>query len=216
MALRASYYGLKKKWARKINNGNIIPDNAGQNNPLVLQSQYLKLRDFVEVTGSRNILPPSPIASRTNQGITFTCANDGSITLSGNNTGTSTAVLRYNVTLQPGVYRLWGRLNADIWTGLYDGTKYVVSTSNADGVEFVIDVESTYGFTLRVGGPLEITPAISYIAPMIVSAFDPDDGKTFAPYALTNRDLTLKVDGILAAAASAADFAAFKTALGNL
>ena len=230
MALRAGYYGLKSIFAKKINRENIIPTNAGKTNPLITMDRYMQLQDFVEITGSRNILPPSPIASRTDQGITFTCADDGTITLSGNNTGTSAAVLRYNVTLQPGVYRLWGRLSSTIWTGLFDGTKYVVSTTNADGVLFTIDSTVTYGFTLRVGGPQEITPALSMIAPMITDSYDPDVSNTFAPYAQTNRYLTLEnidqagalddhktaINAIIAAATGAADFAAFKTAMGAL
>lgn len=42
------------------------------------------------------------------------------------------------------------------------------------------------------------------------------DGGEYAPYAMTNRELTEKVQGIIDAATNAADFAAFKTAIGNL
>lgn len=38
----------------------------------------------------------------------------------------------------------------------------------------------------------------------------------YAPYAMSNRELTDKVQGIIDAANNAADFAAFKTAIGNL
>jgi hypothetical protein len=227
MALRATYYGLKRKFARKINIEGVIPDAAGSNNPLITNDRYLKLEDFVEVTGARNILPPSPVTSRTDQGITFTVETSGDfagcITLSGANAGTSAAVLRYNITLQPGSYRLYGRVNDNIWVGLYAGTSYKYSTASKNGVSFTLDEATTYGFTVRVGGPVTITPDISLISPMIIYDFDPNTSTMFAPYALPNRDLTVRseetkaaVNGILSAASSAADFAAFKTALAAL
>ena len=49
---------------------------------------------------------------------------------------------------------------------------------------------------------------------MFLEPTDTDD--TYAPYAMTNRELTEKVQGIINAATNAADFAAFKTAIGNL
>lgn len=52
------------------------------------------------------------------------------------------------------------------------------------------------------------------IYPMIRLATDPDP--TFAPPAMTNQELTEKVQGIINAASNAADFAAFKSAIGNL
>ena len=52
------------------------------------------------------------------------------------------------------------------------------------------------------------------IHPMLRLASDPDD--TYVPYAMTNKELTEKVQGIIDAATNAADFAAFKTAIGNL
>lgn len=42
------------------------------------------------------------------------------------------------------------------------------------------------------------------------------DKSPYAPYAMTNKELTEKVQGIINAATNAADFAAFKTAIGNL
>ena len=227
MALRACYYGLKRKFAKLINNDNIIPADVSKSNPLITQERYLKLEDFVEVTGARNILPPSPVTSRTDQGITFTVETSGdfagAIKLSGANAGTSAAVLRYNITLQPGSYRLFGRVNENIWVGLYTGTGYKYSTQAKDGVSFTLDEAATYGFTVRVGGPITITPDISNITPMIIYDFDPNTSKMFAPYALTNRDLTVRseetkttVNGILTAASGAEDFAAFKTALAAL
>jgi hypothetical protein len=42
------------------------------------------------------------------------------------------------------------------------------------------------------------------------------DGGEYAEPAMTNKELTEKVQGIIDAATNAADFAAFKTAIGNL
>lgn len=50
----------------------------------------------------------------------------------------------------------------------------------------------------------------------LMCTFASDTDPTFADYAMTNRELTEKVQGIIDAATNAADFAAFKTAIGNL
>lgn len=52
------------------------------------------------------------------------------------------------------------------------------------------------------------------VHPMLYDSAIPNP--TFAPYAMTNKDLTDAVQGIINAATNAADFAAFKTAIGNL
>ena len=61
-----------------------------------------------------------------------------------------------------------------------------------------------------------INEAVSHkkFYPLITVPEDTDTSIT--PYAMTNRELTEKVQGIIDAANNAADFAAFKTAIGNL
>ena len=50
----------------------------------------------------------------------------------------------------------------------------------------------------------------------VLVRYGADTDTTYAPYAMTNGELTEKVQGIIDAANNAADFAAFKTAIGNL
>lgn len=88
-----------------------------------------------------------------------------------------------------------------------NGAVFTMPTVPAGGsnqYSVFIKVENGYEFT---------SPAI--FKPMITIDLDATYAD-FAPYAMTNKELTEKVQGIINAATNAADFAAFKTAIGNL
>ena len=235
MALRAGYYGLKRKFARLINTENIIPATAGSDNPLVTDYQYTKAVNYDYRMGVKNILPESPTKSKTDQGITFTVNDDGSVSISG--TSTATAILRYAIDVEPGTYQLWGRYSSDIWVGMYDASanKYVISTSNEDGVMWNVPNKLTgIRMTIRVGHPTTIPVGQSIkINPMLTisgAKGTPISDATYYPYARNNRELTLESDtqtatldehktminAIISAGSESADFAAFKAAMAAL
>lgn len=235
MALRAGYYGLKRKFARLINTENIIPETAGIDNPLVTDYQYTKAVNYDYRMGVKNILPDSPTKSRTDQGITFTVNDDGSVSISG--TSSATAVLRYSIAVKAGTYQLWGRYNDDIWVGMYDTSqnKYIISTASSDGVMWDVPNDlADIRMTVRVGHPTTIPVGQSIkIYPMLTisgSNGTPISDNKYYSYARSNRELTLESDtqsatldehkteinAIISAATGAADFAAFKTAMGAL
>lgn len=80
--------------------------------------------------------------------------------------------------------------------------------------ETIIDVTEDTTYDLFISLFVNYTASNLVFKPMVRRISDTDS--TFAPYAMTNRELTTKAQGIINAATNAADFAAFKTAIGNL
>lgn len=101
-----------------------------------------------------------------------------------------------------------------------DLTKTV--NGNVSSVVYVGSTETKKAFTLdeeaQIGAKITVIGDTTYnnvdVEIMIYPAEDTYEG--FASYAMTNQQLTDKVQGIIDAANNAADFAAFKTAIGNL
>lgn len=224
MALRAGYYGLKRKFARKINVENIIPDAAGSSNPLTAKVDIDNVYTYEKEVGAANVTPPFKSSSLS--GITLTVDDLGKITLNG--TATAAAVFRVDVVLIPGVtYILHGRKDENTWVGLQDPVtyNYLTSTQNADdamyGFNNLTGETKAAHFVVRVGSGQTLE---NYkMSPMLLIDNAAADPSKYIPNAMTNRDLTVRsektkaaVNGILTAASGAADFAAFKTALAAL
>lgn len=179
------------------------------------------------LTGVHNFLSPDA-RSITISGLTITAYEDGRVTFNGTYTGNSfysfklcsTAKLANlkNINLK---MRLDGQnvpSALQIQSFKIDGTNTRSASSNTDTDILVtqsgIDISNS-GMFLVVGAALKDVQIDNLtVYTMIRLASDTDT--TYQPYAMTNRELTTKVQGILDAAANAADFAAFKTALGNL
>lgn len=107
------------------------------------------------------------------------------------------------------------RFRVVLYPDIPSGTKQI------DAVQIVLDntlTEYTFnsGTFNYVAFTANATDAIDVntIKGLCKLAEDISDADT--PYAMTNRELTEKVQGIINAATNAADFAAFKTAIGNL
>ena len=216
MALRAGYYGVKRRiWeAIQTTTAKIVDDidNIWKNHT---------------VSGAKNILPNAATTS-TITGVTFTVNSDKSITLSGENTGESAAIKTINTLPYNDVK---GKILSGV-TGGSSSTYMIFGRIQSGGGGYLSEVNCVNGdvkipdnvanaasitFNVRVFDGVKFTESVN-IYPMIRDVNDPD--ATYAPFAMTNQELTASandqktaINAIISASTSAADFAAFKTAM---
>ena len=161
------------------------------------------ISDMNNVLGAKNFIKyPYSETTTTKNGVTFTVNSDGSVTATGKATSEAIFTLHsyvyHSLTLDNGTYILSGcpsggtvstyhihvQVSSSGISNYYDygsGKNVYVEGSNISvGVNIVIKT----GYTCPSGG---LT-----FKPMIRLASDPDD--TYAPYAMTNRALTEKVN----------------------
>lgn len=218
MALRSGYKGVKKlaaglKWNRP---GVLAADDLALANVFFPRSEQA-------VLGAKNflyVLDPTG----TQSGVTYTVNKDSkgnvlNVAVSGTPTGYSAFAFWADVT--PNEYILSHMDNATnfIWgeiTLYKNGASVQDLPSLGTADDCTIDL-SSYDFdrikvvAKRVSDSVNTTATIY---PMLRLATDTDSN--YVPHAMTNKELTEKVQGIINAASNAADFAAFKTAIGNL
>lgn len=206
MALRSGYYGLKTKILNKVNKWD----------------QIVFPRDEQEKLGAKNLLPNTASSS----GI-FTVNADGTITATGSTSSSAVYIRPYIFeagTLPSGKYILSGCPDGGGETK-WEIQLYNTTTSHADAHNYGGDTEITIDATKRYGVLCYVranqTVSGLTFKPMIRLATDKNN--TYVPYAMTNRDLTLSaadqktvINAIITAATGAADFAAFKTAMGAI
>lgn len=242
MALRAGYKGFKKLISPLILNrpGTIEIDSDALN--AELNEVFFPRSEQAEL-GAKN-LNGTKYSSGTSHLVVFTVNADGTVTANGTasggdaelgNTGTEafTAPFDAQVILSGGVstnahiYPYDRTDNARPYT---DSSKTTRATGqNATGtknVSFWMEKGHVYTMALRVTNGTAVENIV--FKPMLRLASDPD--VTFVPYAETNAELTSDVttlegsaddqktaiNAIIAAATGAADFAAFKTAMGAI
>lgn len=153
------------------------------------------LRSEHDILGAKNFLPAAKTASA--NGLTFTVNNDGSVTIS----GTATADTGFNIgdyfEFKDGSYILSaGEVTTPyIYLNKRKGTGTPISAGVNTGsgeVEFNVDTSEydQYRATIWVTNGSDYTTPVT-LYPMIRLASDPDN--TYVPYAMTNRELTEKV-----------------------
>ena len=215
MALRAGYYGVKRRIKDKIEEIAAAWDTT---------IASLFPRSEQAVLGAKNLLP-SYSGTYTTGGVTYTADANGVVTCSGTATGTSFWRKSYgSLTLKKGKYKIYGGPDIatfagnDVFVGLWNGTTYITPDAGTTDT-YTFTQDTSVQFTIRIGSGIDISSYVFY--PMIRLATDPDD--TYVPYAMTNRELTLSeqdqktaINAIITAATSAADFTAFKTAMGAI
>lgn len=229
MALRAGYYGVKKRVLDELEQlDGILPADASKDNKLVTRGEIDAIVEANELTGVVNVLKNN-LTTGSSDGITYTHNDDDTISL---DTGEGSASASTSIYLNNNVPLVKGK------TYILDGGE---NTSN----NIVFEVRGYYGNTdkksivdVRDGGHKAFTPdydgydnirvrlwvrnatAISNkkIYPTISPAgyYNGD----YVQYALTNTELTLSesdqkttINAIITAATGAADFAAFKAAM---
>ena len=230
MALRAGYYGLKRRFKDKLESiaGSYDRDRldiwsdiglVGAKNLLLMTAADIKTYN-TSGTWDGNVY--------TYRGVIYTLTvNDAGyvtqISTSGTATGgTSYLVLRYDLLFKSGfTFTLsgCGKYGVEVWIGLYDtATGQYVDAKSINGVDgsFGYDADTTRQLRIRIGNGTVATDFV--FKPMMRYATDPDT--TFQPYAMTNQELTASaadqkttINAIISAATGAADFAAFKAAM---
>lgn len=156
-------------------------------------------RSEQRVLGAKNFLD-NQSTDETQKGVTFTHNEDGSITINGTSTNTIYKPLNNALNLENGAY-----LISDNFPDHNNAFVYVHGIKSGGSYDYSIG--STYGNgnnakfntnnALYVGGyacGIQINSGVTFnnftVYPMIRLASDPDN--TYAPYAMTNRELTDK------------------------
>lgn len=166
------------------------------------------------VLGAKNFLPNNAV-SKTNNGVTWTVDQNGVITANGTAEGSnSTNVLTTQFLLKAGSYILSGAKSQYEFIQIYMANSPYTEIARDTGNGALVNVATDILVNAIVAVSVGTTVNNSVYKPMLRLASDPDD--TYVPYAMTNKELTEKVRGIINAVTNAADFAAFKTAIGNL
>lgn len=142
------------------------------------------------ILGAKNFWVPFTSNSYENNGITFTQNADKSVSASG--TASATALWRQSVTIPKGSYIISGGLSSDNFVALYNynTNTYFVKSEGSDSSPYTFNADTQVGLTVRVGNGETLSDEVFY--PMIRIATDTDD--TYAPYAMTNRELTNAVN----------------------
>jgi len=222
MALRAGYYGVKRFLRDKMET------IAGTYDETI---KSLFPRSEQAVLGVKNLLPNN-LVNKTDQSVTFTRNTNGTISLSGT-AGANVDAVIYD-TRDSG--ELWRGLSLIVSKGVNnDNIKILVNAYNdntyfktiadiASGTEvapFILDYNGYNRVRVTVFVKNGATVNGVTVYPMLRLATDPDD--TYVPYAMTNKELTdsaaeqkTAINAIITAATGAADFAAFKTAMGAI
>ena len=238
MALRAMYKGFKKVLAPLIINrpGELAIDQDVLN--AELNSVFFP-RSEQELLGAKSLAKNSAVSEYKN-GLTLTANSDGSVTVNGTATA-DTAFLLYNPSASwtsandTVLAQLKGK--EIIVSGGHSNHKQVIFSTRGTGAS-TIDIVNNGGDTkglIANGSTLEVYWVLRIVNgetldnerfyPMISL-----DGGAYAPYAKTNQQLTADVttlngsasdqktaiNAIITAATGAADFAAFKTAMGAI
>lgn len=223
MALRAGYKGFKKLISPLILNrpGTIEIDgdalNAELNEVFFPRSEQAEL-------GAKNLLKITA-TSTSGAGSSWDInASAGTVTVTGTASGNNFIVINEAFTFKAGV----GYILSGTPEGGGDRAGIFVRVNNADySINLVAEPEGKYlkfdtDTTLQAQCRIKQGTSTEIVfKPMIRYATDPDT--TFVPYAATNSELTASaadqktaINAIITAATEAADFAAFKTAMGAI
>lgn len=176
----------------------LATDSYTEYTPYVPTNAELLSANTNAVLGAHNLLPSSFNGTTSGSGVTFADNKDGTITANGTASGNNSfyiAMASDNYKKIPaGTYKFYkGTSNPNVYffVGAYNGTtwvKSIVDTAN-DVAIGTIDYNGYDRLSLgiRIPDGTVISSAIT-IKPMICDSSDPSTA--YAPYAMTNRELT--------------------------
>ena len=236
MALKAGYYGVKKQILDELDKlDGILPADVSKDNPLATQKEINDIWSSQAVLGAKNVFDYSVGNSTTTT--TYTATNNGkNINIASITNGTYRGItLNFNVNKNTD-YRL--STNVTITSGRA-GIKIQQTDSTAIKTESIASSgEKTFTFNSGNNELLQMVlfctwstneaGDVDYDDLIIQLASDTDT--TYQPYAMTNKALTdnvvtlngsasdqkTAINAIITAATGAADFAAFKAAMGAI
>ena len=150
---------------------------------------------------------------------TFTVNADKSVSVAVSSTPSGNVIFNLddNATIKAGTRYLSGCPDIDsdnVFIQIYKSGAIDVKNKRGTEQEFTVATDIT-GATIRIviGSGVSADKVDGKVFKPVISL---EPNQPYVPYAMTNRELTDKVQGIINAATNAADFAAFKTAIGNL
>lgn len=214
MALRAGYYGVKRRIWEALQK--TVSDDT---------QEIENIKKENTVTGVLNMAAPSTVASKTSAGVAYVNTNGVVVA---NNKATADAYFGWDIGHLPkGKLKLVGcpaggsATKYCIRLGIGDSASdwgTFVAADYGSGEEFTVTDESKY-YSIACRVFTDYTAEDVTFKPMIT--FDLDATYSdYVPFAMTNQQLTASasdqktaINAIIAAATGAADFAAFKTAM---
>ena len=240
MALRAGYYGVKRFLRNKLETIAGTYDDTIKSLFPRSEQAVLGAKNFLPITLAelKSLNPEGTWSDNvyTNANVTYTCTVENGyvtkISLSG--TANATNQLRINdrnrkdYVLEKGTYVLNGCPVSGSTNSYYiTASKNKVWDNPSSGFDALgNDVGSGFTYTLSEHAQLGISIQIANGTNTSGLEFKPMisfDGGEYAPYAMTNKELTnsaadqkTAINAIITAATGAADFAAFKTAMGAI
>lgn len=146
------------------------------------------------ILGAKNLLPVT-MASQVLSGVTFTVDSaSGIIGVSGNNSGTPFSDVLGTTLLKPGTYKVTTgqatELNAQIGIAVTNASSGTILARSWNGTEvFTISSDTQVNFHIEVNVTGTITSTTIYPTCKLDSIND----ENYVPYAMTNRQLTLRV-----------------------
>ena len=229
MALKAGYYGVKKKILDELRKlDGILPAGVSKDNKLATQSEIDDVWEGLTITGVHNLWNNTASSGDVNE-CSFTVEDNKSVTVNGTPSDDAYFNLFFNASTDrltiPGAYKVKGGPNSTPNCYVFarvthaDSTRSYYGDNDGNGAEFTL-AENEYVQLLAYAKKNAVIDNVQ-LFPMIVLSSDTDN--EYAPYAMTNKELTASasdqktaINAIIAAATDAADFAAFKTAMGAI
>lgn len=143
-----------------------------------------EIADMNNICGAKNLLPNNA-TSQTINGVTFTVNSDGSMTLNGTCTANGSFTVS-NVMIPKGEYILTGKVSDDAVMFIQNTSGSVIARAIEGQEEFTLSADTNIQASFWIVKDEVYSNSIVY--PMIRPASIEDD--TYAPYAMTNRELT--------------------------
>lgn len=228
MALRAGYYGLKRRFKDKLESIALGWDQFAED--VVMEDELTNILRDGEVIPGKNLLKNNATSGSTN-GTTYTVNDKKQITFSTTPNGNFGIPINTSFKLPKGKYVLSGISGGSGTTYYLQGFGNVDYTTGSGifagsgPVTFTLTAENTLTLTLYIRTGFSGTETT--VSPMICTEEEWNKSHDYAPFYVPLKD-AIKVDeaaiadhkttinAIISAATGAADFAAFKTAMGAI
>ena len=225
MALKAGYYGVKKQILDELKKlDGILPAGVSKVNKLATQSEINDIWAVNRVLGAANLFK-NTASSKEASGSVYTVNTDGSVQVSGTASAQTNLDMLSPNNFEAGTYKVnctpEGGADGSYWAVVRKGgsSGTVLGTDFGNGVVITLEEADKINIRLLRGASETETRVFKPMITLDISASYND----FVPYAMTNQELTesaadqkTAINAIITAATEAADFAAFKTAMGAI
>lgn len=237
MALRSGYKGFKKLLAPlKITR----PGTLGIDNDVLIPelNEVFFPRSEQAVLGAKQLIPyPYVNTTKTENNVTFTDNGDGTVTVSTSDAVTADTYFIFFTEasisrarlLNYHEMKLSGGISSNVFLQFWntDGNGGIAFSNGDENVVDFTNASASFNFVIVVKSGTTLAEPVT-VSPLLRLATDPNPDFEF--FAMTNRELTeniatltgsasdqkTAINAIITAATGAADFTAFKTAMGAI